>query len=100
MWSATWDDWPTKNIPTLTMAVAASKAALRKDILHKVASISTEERSRQSEIIQNAVISSKSFKEAKHISVYLSLPKEVSTKRIVDAILAGTYYRATILTCL
>lgn len=72
------------------MALAASKAALRKDILHKVGSISTEERFRQSEIIQKSILSSKSFEDAKHISVYLSLPKEVSTKRIVDAILAGT----------
>lgn len=71
------------------MALASSKAALRKDILSKVASIPTEERVRQSDIIQSAVLGSQTFQNAKHISVYLNLPKEVSTKRLVDAILAG-----------
>ena len=73
-----------------SMALSTSKAVLRKEVLSKVASMSVEERSRQSDIIQKAVLESKAFKGARHISVYLSLPKEVSTTRIVDSMLAGT----------
>ena len=76
------------------MALSTSKTALRKEILAKVSALSVEERSRQSDIVQNAVLNSKVYKYARHISVYLSLPKEVSTTRLVDSILAGMSFRS------
>jgi 5-formyltetrahydrofolate cyclo-ligase len=87
-----WSVWPqTAKKPTLflTMALHATKSALRKDILSKVASMAPEERDRQSEVVQTALLNSKAFKTSRHISVYLSLPKEVCTQRIVETILAG-----------
>lgn len=77
------------------MALSTSKAALRKEILAKVSSLSVEERARQSDVVQAAVLNSKAFKYARHVSVYLSLPKEVSTNRIVDSILSGTQQSST-----
>lgn len=77
------------------MALSTSKSALRKEITAKINQLSMEERARQSDVVQKAILSHKAFKEAKHISVYLSLSKEVSTKRIVEAILAGTILYST-----
>lgn len=73
------------------MALHVTKATLRKEILAKVAALSAEERARQSEIVQTAILNSQAYKSSRHISVYLSLPKEVTTDRIVDTILAGMY---------
>lgn len=77
------------------MALSTTKSLLRKEILTKVAQMSADERSRQSEIVQKAVLASKAFQSSRHISVYLSLPKEVSTDRIVNAILAGMHLFST-----
>ncbi|XP_018572803.1 5-formyltetrahydrofolate cyclo-ligase isoform X2 [Anoplophora glabripennis] len=64
-------------------AVKVAKAALRTEIEKKLALLSPEERRRQSKIVVEKLFSLPKFKEAKNVSVYLSMDNEIDTEPIV-----------------
>ncbi|CAH1185630.1 unnamed protein product [Phyllotreta striolata] len=59
------------------------KAAVRDEISKKVANLSAEERNRQSEIVKRKLFDLPAFKNAKHVSIYLSLDTEINTEPIL-----------------
>ncbi|CAH1164208.1 unnamed protein product [Phaedon cochleariae] len=66
--------------------VKLAKAALRTEIEKKLARMTAEERKKQSEAIQKKLLNLPQYKNAKNISVYLSLDSEVNTKPILERI--------------
>ena len=66
------------------MHIKEQKKELRKRIKELKKAVSAGELKRQSQAIQEKVISSEQFKKAKHILLYWALPDEVDTKKILN----------------
>ncbi|XP_011553261.3 5-formyltetrahydrofolate cyclo-ligase [Plutella xylostella] len=64
------------------------KVALRKVVDQILASMSQEDRLRQSKVIGDKILSHPKYKEAKRIALFLSLPSEVNTEPILRDILS------------
>lgn len=69
------------------MSIQAEKKELRRSILQRMKQIDSLERERQSLLVTKTLLSSPIYLKAKRISVYLSLPSELSTKMIVEDLL-------------
>jgi 5-formyltetrahydrofolate cyclo-ligase len=61
-----------------------AKQLLRKEIVAKVKSLSASEKVRQSQAVTQKLLGSSMWQKSERISVFLSLPDEVSTDVIVD----------------
>lgn len=61
----------------------AAKQLLRKEIKARLTSLSNEEKSQQSRIVTNKLLSLECYQNSRTVSVYLSMPNEVDTKDIL-----------------
>lgn len=71
------------NFFRLKMAVTLAKNTLRKELKKRLASMSTDERIRQSKIVTEKVVTSKMYERSQRICLYLSMDEEVSTKELL-----------------
>lgn len=69
------------------MSILEHKRSLRKSTLLRMKNVDIEERLRQSRHVSQTLIASKLYKNAKRISIYLSLPSEISTRWLLEDIL-------------
>ncbi|GLV43416.1 Methenyltetrahydrofolate synthetase [Carabus blaptoides fortunei] len=67
-------------------AIHASKAVLRKEIKHKISTLTTDYKKLQSDIVLRKLFALPIFKDSQRISVYLSTKDEISTDIIVKKI--------------
>ncbi|XP_059057945.1 5-formyltetrahydrofolate cyclo-ligase isoform X2 [Achroia grisella] len=63
-----------------------AKAALRDEIAAKIATLTTEEKKRQSEIVYKKLINHPFYKSANRISLFMSTDQEINTAPIIDNI--------------
>ncbi|XP_050498882.1 5-formyltetrahydrofolate cyclo-ligase isoform X2 [Diabrotica virgifera virgifera] len=66
--------------------IKALKTALRKEIEGKLGQLTPQERQRQSQIVKEKLFGLDQFKDARNISIYLSLDTEIDTEPIVRKI--------------
>lgn len=64
--------------------LTAAKNTLRKDLKRKLRSMSSEEKTRQSKLIAEKLISLDAYKACRSLSLYMSMPSEVSTNDVMD----------------
>ncbi|XP_076879125.1 5-formyltetrahydrofolate cyclo-ligase [Brachyhypopomus gauderio] len=67
----------------------AAKQALRKEIKKRVASLSEEEKLRQSQVVSQKLFQHPRFKSSGRVAVFLSMPDEVRTDAVVRAVLGS-----------
>ncbi|XP_017554991.1 5,10-methenyltetrahydrofolate synthetase (5-formyltetrahydrofolate cyclo-ligase) isoform X1 [Pygocentrus nattereri] len=65
-------------------ALRAAKQALRKEIKKRVASLSEEEKVRQSQVVSQKLLEHPKYQSSQRIAVFLSMPDEVRTEAIVQ----------------
>ncbi|XP_077298281.1 methenyltetrahydrofolate synthetase [Arctopsyche grandis] len=68
-------------------AIKAAKSALRKSMTSTKNNMSLAECKQQSDIVQQKILKMREWSEARRISIYLSMDKEVSTNALAEAAL-------------
>ena len=66
-----------------TRTLRSAKQALRKELKKHLKSMSSEERSKQSQTVFNKLISTDAFRDSKSLSLYMSMPGEVETNELM-----------------
>ncbi|XP_071455243.1 5-formyltetrahydrofolate cyclo-ligase-like [Hetaerina americana] len=66
--------------------INAAKKALRREVKKKIGSLSTSQKSHQSEIVAKKILNSELFKSSERISLYVSTVEEVNTQTIMENI--------------
>ena len=69
-----------------TSGVKEAKKVLRKELKRRIASMSVELKQTESTLVAKKLFAIKDFQESKRISLYLSMPNEVDTMRIMGRI--------------
>jgi|BioPla2DNA2_1021312.scaffolds.fasta_scaffold00174_48 5-formyltetrahydrofolate cyclo-ligase len=68
----------------MVMKMKMNKKAIRKEILKKLADLTSEEKLAKDQVIFSKVIESSHYKESENIFVFVSYNKEVDTHRIIN----------------
>ncbi|KAF9382262.1 hypothetical protein CPB97_007251 [Podila verticillata] len=69
-------------------ALRALKNTIRKDMRQRLAALSKDEIKRQSAIVTEKLVASRTFKESQNISVYISMHGEICTTEIIRTVLS------------
>ncbi|XP_035387960.1 5-formyltetrahydrofolate cyclo-ligase isoform X2 [Electrophorus electricus] len=67
----------------------AAKQALRKEVKKRLASLSEEEKLRQSQIVSQKLFQHPRYKSSRRVAVFLSMADEVCTDAVVRAVLGS-----------
>ncbi|XP_033634766.1 5-formyltetrahydrofolate cyclo-ligase-like [Asterias rubens] len=73
----------------MAAAIREAKGLLRREIKQRLASLSSEEKKRQSDFITQKVISHPVYQQSQRISVYLSTSDEVNTEGLLEHMFAN-----------
>ncbi|XP_004874866.1 5-formyltetrahydrofolate cyclo-ligase isoform X2 [Heterocephalus glaber] len=69
-----------------TAAVSGAKRKLRAELKQRLATLSAEERRRQSRLLTQKVIAHSKYQKSKRISIFLSMQDEIETEEIIKDI--------------
>lgn len=69
--------------------LTAAKQALRKELKQKLKSMSNDEKTTESRIITDKLVSLDVFKSCRSLSLYMSMPTEVSTYAVMDHVFSS-----------